>query len=57
MNKEPDTKIGDTITLRINGKDSAWKVIGVVQEIMSEPKVYVNQEYFQELTGQEGFGQ
>lgn len=57
LNKEPDTKVGDTITLRINGKDSAWKVVGVVQEIMSQPKAYVNQEYFQELTGQKGLGQ
>jgi putative ABC transport system permease protein len=56
MNKEPGTKVGDTITLRINGKDSGWKVVGVVQEIMSQPKAYVNQEYFQELTGQKGFG-
>ncbi|MEW6182154.1 MAG: FtsX-like permease family protein [Bacillota bacterium] len=57
LNKEPDTKVGDTIILRINGKDSVWKVVGVVQEMMSEPKAYVNQEYFQQLTGQEGFGQ
>ncbi len=57
LHMEPDTKVGDTITLRINGKDSGWKVVGVVQEMMSEPKVYVNQEYFQELTGQKGLGQ
>jgi len=57
LNKEPDTKVGDTVTLRINGRDSEWKVVGVVQEIMSQPKAYVNQEYFQELTGQKGLGQ
>lgn len=51
------TKVGENIILRINGKDSAWEVVGVVQEMMSEPKVYVNLEYFQKLTGQEGFGQ
>jgi len=57
LNMEPDIKIGDTIKLRINENDFDWKVVGVVQEMMSEPKAYVVQQYFQELTGQEGFGQ
>ena len=56
LNMEPDIKVGDTVTLRINEKDSRWKVVGIVQEMMSEPKVYVNREYFQELAGQKGLG-
>lgn len=44
---EPDLQVGDTITLKMNGKESLWKIGGIVTEIMSEPKAYVNQEYFQ----------
>ncbi|MCX8128827.1 MAG: FtsX-like permease family protein [Clostridia bacterium] len=57
LSLEPDIKLGDTITLSINGRESDWKITGIVQEIMSEPKAYVNMEYFQNVTEQDGLGQ
>ncbi|MCX7709508.1 MAG: ABC transporter permease [Clostridia bacterium] len=48
---EPGLKVGDTIKLRIKGKDSQWKIAGIVTEIMSEPKVYVSQSQLKKIDG------
>ncbi|HEX7555152.1 MAG TPA: FtsX-like permease family protein, partial [Leptolinea sp.] len=41
---EPEIAVGDTITLKIAGKETPWKVIGVVRELMGVPGIYVNKE-------------
>lgn len=47
LSLEPDLKVGDAITLDMNGKPVEWKIVGIVTEILSEPKAYVSQSYFQ----------
>lgn len=54
---EPGLQVGDTIVLKINGQATPWKVTGIVTEIMSEPKAYVNQSYFQTLLPEQGLSQ
>jgi putative ABC transport system permease protein len=46
--------VGDTVTLRLNDKDSDWTVVGVVQSILTQPTAYVNYPYFAQQTGTSG---
>lgn len=55
--KEPDLQIGSQVTLRMGGAEQTWQVVGVVQEIMALPTVYVNQDAFVAATGLEGVTQ
>jgi putative ABC transport system permease protein len=55
--KEPDLQLGNEVVLRINGQDSVWRVVGVVQEIMGLPTAYTTKEYFGLITGLDEFAQ
>ena len=50
----PDVKVGDTVILNIAGKESAWRLVGVAQEIMSPPVAYVNKEALDRVLGMDG---
>ncbi len=54
LDDEPDLAVGDTVTLRLNDKDSDWTVVGVVQSILTQPTAYVNYPYFAQQTGTSG---
>ncbi len=41
---EPDLSVGNTITLKIAGKESSWSVVGVVRELMGIPGIYITKE-------------
>lgn len=55
LSAEPGIHIGDEIILRINGKDTSWKIIGVSKELIGFPTAYANQEYLSKLLGMEGY--
>jgi putative ABC transport system permease protein len=50
LKEEPDLTLGSAVTLKINGKETDWQVVGVVKAVMSGPTVYVNLPYFAEIT-------
>jgi putative ABC transport system permease protein len=50
----PGLKVGDTVTLIIAGQASAWKLVGVVEEIMNPPFAYVTQEALDKRLGLAG---
>ena len=52
---EPDIKAGDTVTLKINGRNTDWYVAGIVREIMTPPRAYVLNEALSSITGQDGY--
>jgi len=54
LDDEPDLAVGDTVTLRLAGKDSDWTVVGIVQSILTQPTAYVNYPYFAQYTGATG---
>ncbi|MDP4090476.1 MAG: FtsX-like permease family protein [Bacillota bacterium] len=56
LSMEPGTRVGDTLKLKIGNGISEWKVVGIVQEIMSVPKAYVNQKYFNTMADGEEQG-
>jgi putative ABC transport system permease protein len=46
MKEESDVKVGDEVVLKIEGREKAWRVVGVVQGIMTGRVAYANQPYF-----------
>lgn len=53
---KPDLKVGDWLTIKINGKENNWHVIGFYQLTgnVNPPLVYTNYEYISRLTDQPG---
>lgn len=45
IKEEPDIKLGDVITLKVNGRESDWHVVGIVQGVMTGGIGYTNQEF------------
>lgn len=52
----PDLKIGDVLTIEANGKKSPWHIVGIysITGNVSPPLVYVNYEYLSRLIRQPG---
>lgn len=47
----PDAKPGDTITLRLDGRATTWRVVGTVREIGSPAAAYVTRTAFERHAG------
>ncbi|MCA9875466.1 MAG: FtsX-like permease family protein [Anaerolineales bacterium] len=45
LKDEPDLKVGDTVTLKIEGQERDWEVVGIVQGVMTGAIAYANREY------------
>lgn len=52
----PDLKVGDWLTVEIDGSETRWHIVGIytITDNMSYPSVYVNYEYLSRLVGQPG---
>lgn len=48
---EPDIKVGDTVTLKIDRRESEWKVVGIVRGIGGQAMVYTHYPYFARIRG------
>lgn len=53
---KPDLKVGDWMSIKINGIENKWKVIGFYQLTgnVNPPLIYTNYEYISRLTNQPG---
>ncbi len=51
---EPDIKVGHTIVLELNEKETSWQVTGVVRFAQAVPVAYTNNEHLAQLLGQPG---
>ena len=51
--KFPDYKVGDTLTIRLNGKDYDWKVVGIysMAGTVIPPILYANYDYLASAMG------
>lgn len=45
LKEEPDLAVGDSVRLKVNGRESEWQVVGIVQGVLTGPIAYVNQPY------------
>jgi putative ABC transport system permease protein len=54
LKKEPDVKLGDEIRVKVEGKKTALRVVGIADILFDQPTVYVNQPYFSRVVGEVG---
>jgi putative ABC transport system permease protein len=56
LNMYPNLKVGDLLTIKIDGKDTTWHIVGTYTVIgnVPAPFLYVNYEYISRLIGQPG---
>ncbi len=43
---EPDVRVGDTIILKMDGRERPWQVVGIVGTDAQGPKIFMNQTAF-----------
>lgn len=54
LQNEPDLGVGDMVRLRIDGRETEWQIVGLVQAVMTGPIAYANQDYAAPLLGMVG---
>jgi putative ABC transport system permease protein len=52
--EEPDIRVGDDVTLSLEGRDTTWRVVGIVQGVLAGPIAYANYPYFAEAVREVG---
>jgi putative ABC transport system permease protein len=45
-----DTRVGSTITLKINNKDTKWVIVGIIRGVLTGPNIFVNFDYLARVT-------
>jgi putative ABC transport system permease protein len=50
-NPLPNAKVGDSLTLSVDGRDTVWRIVGTVREVGSPAVAYVTQPAFQQRIG------
>jgi putative ABC transport system permease protein len=50
----PDAKVGDTVTLTVDGRRTTWRVAGFVKQKFAGPSAFVTTEGFAAATGHRG---
>jgi putative ABC transport system permease protein len=56
LKDEKDVKVGDTLTLKMEGDESAWQVVGIIKGTPPAAMAYVNLPYFSRVVGGVGRG-
>ncbi len=51
---EPDIKLGDDVTFKIDGRDETFKVVGVARAMLTGPLVYADRDYMEKVTNSIG---
>ena len=46
IEEEPDIEVGDEIVLKIEARETTWRVVGIVKGVMTGRIAYANQPYF-----------
>ena len=50
LRNEEELKVGDTVTLNVNGRDSDWVLVGIVRGILTGPNAFFNYPAFSRVT-------
>jgi putative ABC transport system permease protein len=51
LKDESDIEVGDDIVLKIDGDETAWRVVGIIKGTPPVPMVYVNLPYYCQIVG------
>ena len=57
LRNDPDIAVGKSITLRMEGKEEAWVVVGIVRGVLTGPNAFINYDYFGRAVNAVGRGQ
>jgi putative ABC transport system permease protein len=57
LRTEEDVKLGSTITLSIDGRETDWVVVGITRGILTGPNVFANFDYYSRVTKAAGQAQ
>jgi putative ABC transport system permease protein len=57
LRTEEDVKLGSTITLSIEGRETDWVVVGITRGILTGPNVFANFDYYSRVTKAAGQAQ
>lgn len=49
LKDEPDLKVGDRITLRMEGRETDWVIVGLARGVLTGPIVYANYPYYAQV--------
>src|SRR5262249_26605379 len=52
LKKEPDVKLGDELRVKVAGKKTTLRVVGIADILFDNPTVYVNQSYFGQVVNE-----
>jgi putative ABC transport system permease protein len=50
LREEPDLAVGDDLKLMIDGREVTWRIVGVVQGVLTGPNIYANAPYLAQTT-------
>ena len=48
LKNEPDVEVGQRLVVKIDGRDTTWRVVGIVRGVMTGPIAYANRPYFED---------
>ncbi len=51
---DPDIQLGDEVTFKVEGRDTTWRVVGVVQAVLQGPLMYAPRGYLERVTNSVG---
>ncbi|MGD9146093.1 MAG: ABC transporter permease [Anaerolineae bacterium] len=51
LKDEPDVDVGDEITLKIEGRETTWRVVGIMTRTDPVPMAYVGFDYLAQIVG------
>lgn len=54
LSDEPDLRVGDSMVLDLDGRESEWVIVGLVRSVMSGPFAYANYPYFVDMIREVG---
>ena len=54
LNDEPDLRVGDTVELRVGGRDTTWTLVGIVQSPTMAPFLYLPTPALERSLGEAG---
>jgi putative ABC transport system permease protein len=57
LRDEPDLKLGDEVTLKIEGREDAWQIVGIATGGMPMATMFANYPYFAQVAHQVGRAQ
>jgi putative ABC transport system permease protein len=51
LKDEPDINVGDKVPLKIEGRETTWRVVGIMTRTEPVPMAYVNLDYLSQMVG------